>query len=92
MSACFEDEDWAFVSRSDAEEPQISMQATAPCRSQTAGSLRVSTREGRSFVDQKGELLLEEFMRVRLGDMRAGDGQIDKAPVTFQQCLSELPP
>ena len=93
MSACFEDQDWALVPRENAETPEISIQGDGSA-SITNGRItaRVDPRGQIAFVDRKGEVLLEEFMRVRLGNMESGDGQIDKAAVTyFNSALSIYP-
>ena len=93
MTACFEDQDWALVPRENAETPKISIQGDGSA-SITNGRItaRVDPRGQIAFVDRKGEVLLEEFMRVRLGNMESGDGQIDKAAVTyFNSALSIYP-
>ena len=61
-------------------------------RSCTEITARVDPRGQIAFLNRKGEVLLEEFMRVRLGNMESGDGQIDKAAVTyFNSALSIYP-
>jgi alpha-D-xyloside xylohydrolase len=53
---------------------------------------RVDPRGQITFLNQKGEVLLQEFMRVRLGNMQRGDDQVDPASVTyFNSALSIYP-
>ncbi len=84
MRAAFEDQDWALVRGQRSEEPEITIAGDASA-SITHGRItaRVDPRGQLAFFNQKGELLLEEFMRVRLGSMVSGDGQIDQAAVTY---------
>ena len=72
----------------------ISLSAADGSASITNGLItaRVDPRGQIAFLNQKGEVLLEEFMRVRLGNMERGDGQIDQAAVTyFNSALSIYP-
>ncbi len=84
MRAALEDQDWALVRGQRSEEPEISIAGDGSA-SITHGRItaRVDPRGQIAFFNQKGELLLEEFMRVRLGSMVSGDGQIDQAAVTY---------
>ena len=84
MRAALEDQDWALLGRESSPAPEISIRSDGSA-SITHGriSARVDPRGQIAFLNQKGELLLEEFMRVRLGDMSSGDGQIDHAAVTY---------
>ena len=93
MRPAFEDEDWALLPRERAEEPEISIRGDGSA-SITHGRItaRVDPRGQIAFLNQKGEILLEEFMRVRLGNMEKGDGQIDQEAVTyFNSALSIYP-
>jgi alpha-D-xyloside xylohydrolase len=93
MRPVFEDEDWALLPRERTEEPEISIRGDGSA-SITHGRItaRVDPRGQFAFLNQKGEILLEEFMRVRLGNMEKGDGQIDQAAVTyFNSALSIYP-
>jgi len=93
MRPAFDDEDWALLPRERAEEPEISIRGDG-FASITHGRItaRVDPRGQIAFLNQKGEILLEEFMRVRLGNMEKGNGQIDQAAVTyFNSALSIYP-
>ncbi|MGB7839830.1 MAG: hypothetical protein WBL40_17145, partial [Terrimicrobiaceae bacterium] len=93
MRACFEDQSWALVPRESAEAPEISIQGDGSA-SITNGRItaRVDPRGQIAFLNREGAVLMEEFMRVRLGNMESGDGQIDKAAVTyFNSALSIYP-
>ena len=93
MRACFEDQSWALVPRESAETPEISIQGDGSA-SITNGRItaRVDPRGQIAFLNREGAVLMEEFMRVRLGNMESGDGQIDKAAVTyFNSALSIYP-
>ena len=73
--------------------PKFLSAATGPLLSLTGGLLQASIPRGQiAFLNQKGEIVLEEFMRVRLGNMEKGDGQIDQAAITyFNSALSIYP-
>jgi alpha-D-xyloside xylohydrolase len=93
MSASFGDENWALLRSERSDAPEISIQADGSA-SITNGRITacVDPRGQIAFINQKGEVLLEEFMRVRLGSMESGDGQIDQAAVTyFNSALSIYP-
>jgi alpha-D-xyloside xylohydrolase len=93
MRRDFEEEEWALLQRERPEEPEISIRGDGSA-SITHGRItaRVDPRGQIAFLNQKGEILLEEFMRVRLGNMEKGDGQIDQAAITyFNSALSIYP-
>jgi alpha-D-xyloside xylohydrolase len=93
MCPGFEDEDWALLRKDRPEAPEISIRGDGSA-SITHGRItaRVDPRGQIAFVNQKGEVVLEEFMRVRLGTMDKGDGQIDQAAITyFNSALSIYP-
>ena len=93
MRAAFEDEEWALLRRERSEASDISILGDGSA-SITHGLItaRVDPRGQIAFLNQKGEVLLEEFMRVRLGNMESGDGQIDQAAITyFNSALSIYP-
>jgi alpha-D-xyloside xylohydrolase len=93
MRRAFEEEDWALLRKERSEETAISIPGNGSA-SITHGRItaRVDPRGQIAYFNQKGELLLEEFMRVRLGNMASGDGQIDQAAVTyFNSALSIHP-
>ena len=93
MRATFEDQNWALIRGERPEAPEISISGDGSA-SITHGRVtaRVDARGQIAFFNQKDELLLEEFMRVRLGNMASGDGQIDQAAVTyFNSALSIYP-
>ena len=93
MRRDFEEEEWALLQRERPEEPEISIRGDGSA-SITHGRItaRVDPRGQIAFLNQKGEVLLEEFMRVRLGNMEGGDGQIDQAAITyFNSALSIYP-
>jgi alpha-D-xyloside xylohydrolase len=93
MRPAFEDEEWALFHRERSEAPDISIPGDGSA-SITHGLItaRVDPRGQITFLNQKGEVLLEEFMRVRLGNMEKGDGQVDQAAITyFNSALSIYP-
>ena len=93
MGPAFEDEEWALIHRERSEAPEITIPGDGSALI-THGriSARVDPRGQIAFLNQKGEVLLEEFMRVRLGSMEGGDGQIDQAAITyFNSALSIYP-
>ncbi|HEY5741908.1 MAG TPA: hypothetical protein VIS99_05145, partial [Terrimicrobiaceae bacterium] len=93
MRPAFEDHEWALLRGERSESPEISIPGDGSAAI-THGRVtaRIDPRGQIAFFNQKGELLLEEFMRVRLGNMSSGDGQIDHAAVTyFNSALSIYP-
>ena len=93
MRRDFEEEEWALLQRERPEKPEISIRGDGSA-SITHGRIAagVDSRGQIAFLNQKGEILLEEFMRVRLGNMEKGDGQIDQAAITyFNSALSIYP-
>jgi alpha-D-xyloside xylohydrolase len=93
MLPAFEGEDWALLLRGRLEAPDISILDDGSA-SITHGRItaRIDPRGQITFRNQTGAVLLEEFMRVRLGDMQSGDGQIDHKSVTyFNSALSIYP-
>ena len=84
MRATFEGEDWALLSEGHSEPAGILLPADGSA-SITHGRLtaRIDPRGQITFRNQKGEVLLEEFMRVRLGNLQRGDEQVDPAAVTY---------
>ena len=84
MRPAFEDHEWALLRGERSEAPEISIPGDGSAAI-THGRVtaRIDPRGQIAFFNQKGELLLEEFMRVRLGNMSSGDGQIDHAAVTY---------
>jgi alpha-D-xyloside xylohydrolase len=84
MRPFLDEQDWALLRAESSEEPKISIGGDGRAAI-TNGRItaRVDPRGQVGFFNQKGELLLEEFMRVRLGDMTSGSGQIDEAAVSY---------
>ena len=94
MRATFEGEDWALIRRERSPtSPDIFIPGDGSA-SITHGRItaRVDPRGQITFLNQTGDVLLEEFMRVRLGNMQSGDEQVDQASVTyFNSALFHLP-
>jgi alpha-D-xyloside xylohydrolase len=84
MRPFLDQQDWALLPVEGAEEPNISIGRGRPrIDNPRANYCRREPRGQIGFFNQRGELLLEEFMRVRLGDMTTGPGQIDQAAVSY---------
>ncbi len=84
MRAALEDEDWALLRGDHSETPEIATRGDSSASiSHGRITARIDPRGQIAFFNQKGNLLLEEFMRVRLGNMVSGDGQIDQAAVSY---------
>ena len=84
MRPFLDEQDWALLPAESSEEPKISIGADGG-GSITHGRItaRIDPRGHVGFFNKNGELLLEEFMRVRLGDMTSGTGQVDQAAVSY---------
>jgi alpha-D-xyloside xylohydrolase len=84
MRAAFEEKEWALLLRERSEVPDISIAGDGSA-SITNGRItaRIDPRGQIRFLNQNGKVLLEEFMRVRLGNMEKGDGQIDAAAIAY---------
>ena len=84
MQPDLEDHDWALLPRESGTKPEISIRNDGSASIHNGRiTARIDPRGQIAFLNQKGESLLEEFMRVRLGNLESGDGQIDKAAVTY---------
>ena len=70
MRANFESEDWALIPGTFSDLPDIFIPGDGSA-SITHGRItaRVDPRGQITFFNQKGDLLLQEFMRVRLGNI-----------------------
>ncbi|MBV9488325.1 MAG: glycoside hydrolase family 31 protein [Verrucomicrobia bacterium] len=96
MRASFEDEDWALLPERHST-PAVPAEVVIPgdgSASLTHGRItaRVDPRGQITFLNQKGDVLLQEFMRVRLGNPQRGDEQVDPAAVAyFNSALSIYP-
>jgi alpha-D-xyloside xylohydrolase len=84
MRPAFEEEDWALLPEPRTESPEIVI-APDGSASITHGRItaRIDPRGQITFLNQKREVLLQEFIRVRLGNMQAGDGQIDQEAIKY---------
>jgi alpha-D-xyloside xylohydrolase len=84
MRSSLDEQDWALLLAESSEEPKLSIETDGRA-SITNGRItaHVDPRGQVGFFNQKGELLLEELMRVRLGDMTSGTGQVDQAAVSY---------
>ncbi|MBV8280020.1 MAG: family 31 glucosidase, partial [Verrucomicrobia bacterium] len=84
MRPGFEDQDWALLpgARIQAAGIVVSNDGSA---SITNGRItaRIDPRGQIAFFNQKGEVLLQEFIRARLGDIQTADGQIDQEAIKY---------
>ena len=94
MRACLEDQNWALASQRERRDTRN----LHPRRRVRLDHQRPDYRARRSEradhvrLTRSGEVLLQEFMRVRFGNMEKGDGQIDEAAVAyFNSALSIYP-
>ena len=72
-----------------SEEPKISIGADGgEIDNPRSDHGHIDPRGHVGFFNQNGELLLEEFMRVRLGDTTSGTGQITKRPAVISTAHS----
>ena len=85
MRACLEDEELGLCFPEKAPKHPKSLSQSDGSASITNGRItaRVDPRGQITFSNQKREVLLQEFMRVRLGNMEKGDGQIDEAAIAY---------
>jgi alpha-D-xyloside xylohydrolase len=80
----FENEDWALLPGPRSESASIVI-ANDGSASITNGRItaRIDPRGQIAFFNHKGEVLLQEFIRARLGNMQTGDGQIDQEAIKY---------
>jgi hypothetical protein len=84
MRPSLDQQDWALLRVESSNEPNISIERDGRASITNGGiTARVDPKGQVGFFNQKGEILLEEFMRVRLGDMTSDSGQIDQAAVSY---------
>src|SRR5215469_10802248 len=80
----FENEDWALLSGPRIESANIVI-ANDGSASITNGRItaRIDPRGQIASLNHKGQLLLQEFIRARLGNMQTGDGHIDQEAIKY---------
>ena len=85
MQADFDWKNWAL----DAERPpgaaDIHISDGGESASIRNGGIiaRIDPRGQINYYNANGDLLLAEYVRVRMGDMQAGDGQIDRQAISY---------
>jgi alpha-D-xyloside xylohydrolase len=84
MSPELENEDWALLPGPHIEPAGVVI-GNDGSASITNGRItaRIDPRGQIAFFNHKGEVLLQEFIRARLGNMQAGDGQIDQEAIKY---------
>ena len=94
MQADFGQEHWAL----DAERPpgaaDINIADGGDSASIRSGDIlaRIDPRGQISYYNAAGNLLLAEYMRLRLGNIQAGDGQIDQQAVSYFNSALKIHP
>lgn len=94
MQADFGQEHWAL----DAERPpgvaDINITDGGDSASIRSGDIlaRIDPRGQISYYNAGGDLLLAEYMRLRLGNIEAGDGQIDQQAVSYFNSALKIHP
>jgi alpha-D-xyloside xylohydrolase len=93
MRPALENEDWALLPAEASKPPAVSIQTDGSASiSNGRITARIDPRGQISFLNQKNDVLLQEFIRVRLGDMQQSTGQVDPAAVAyFNSALSIYP-
>ena len=76
MRPVLEEEDWALLPVEASKTAKISIQTDGSATiSNGRITARIDPRGQISFLNQKNDVLLQEFIRVRLGDMQKSTGQ-----------------
>jgi len=94
MHADFDQEHWAL----DAERPpgvaDIHISDSGESASIRNGDIlaRIDPRGQISYYNAAGDLLLAEYVRLRLGNMQAGDGEIDQQAVSYFNSALKIHP
>lgn len=83
MLPVLETEEWALLPGEQLEPPEIVIADEGGSITHGRITARIDPRGQLTFLNQKGQVLLREFIRVRLGNMQAGEGQVDQAAVKY---------
>jgi alpha-D-xyloside xylohydrolase len=93
MRPALENEDWALLPVEASKPPAISIQTDGSASiSNGRITARIDPRGQVSFLNQKNDVLLQEFIRVRLGDMQQSTGQVDSAAVAYYNSALSIYP
>jgi len=83
MEPAFETEDLALLPGPPLEPPEIVISEDGGSITHGRITARIDPRGQITFLNQKGQVLLREFIRVRLGNMQVGEGQVDQAAIKY---------
>jgi alpha-D-xyloside xylohydrolase len=83
MRPGFENEGWALLPGGRTESPEIVIGDASASITHGGITAHIDPRGQIRFLNQKGNILLQEFIRVRLGNMQAGDGKIDQEAIKY---------
>jgi alpha-D-xyloside xylohydrolase len=94
MHPDFDPEHWALDAERPAGIAEIHIAESEKSASIRNGNIQaqIDARGQISYYNAAGYLLLAEYIRVRLGDMLAGDGQIDQQAVSYFNSALKIHP
>lgn len=94
MYAEFGHEHWALDTESPRGPADIRIDASGTSASIRNGEIlaRIDPRGQVSFYNRAGKLLLAEYVRLRLGNMEAGTGEIDKQAISYFNSALKIHP
>jgi alpha-D-xyloside xylohydrolase len=94
MHAGFDREDWALEGGRPPESADIHIADDGQSASIRNGNIiaRIDPRGQISYYNAAGDLLLAEYVRLRLGNMQAGDGQVDRQAVSYFNSALKIHP
>ncbi|MBV8224155.1 MAG: glycoside hydrolase family 31 protein [Verrucomicrobia bacterium] len=94
MHPDFDPEHWALDAERPAGIADIHIADSEKSASIRNGNIlaQIDARGQISYYNAAGDLLLAEYIRVRLGDMLAGDGQIDQQAVSYFNSALKIHP
>src|SRR5437016_1021753 len=94
MHPSFDHENWALERGRPEGEAEIHISADGQSASIRNGNIlaRIDPRGQICHFNSAGDLLLAEYVRLRLGNMQAGDGQVDRQAVSYFNSALKIHP
>jgi alpha-D-xyloside xylohydrolase len=94
MHAGFDREDWALEGGRPPESADIHIADDGQSASIRNGNIlaRIDPRGQISYYNAAGDLLLAEYVRLRLGNMQAGEGEIDRQAISYFNSALKIHP
>ena len=94
MHPDFGTENWALDAVPSQQVADIQISENDESASIRNGEIlaRIDPRGQISFYNSRGDLLLAEYIRVRMGNMQAGEGEIDQQAISYFNSALKIQP